>query len=46
MHDVAVYLQALRDGQHLSRNKLADLVDTTDNTIGRIERGRQEPGAR
>ncbi len=42
---VGVYLQTLRDQLHLTRAKMAEEIGTTQNSIWRIESGRQEPGA-
>lgn len=44
MEAVGSYLQALRDKRHISRARMADDIGTTENTLWRIESGRQEPG--
>jgi transcriptional regulator with XRE-family HTH domain len=44
MTSVAAYLRVLREQRGLSREKLAEMIDTSGNTIWRIEDGRQEPG--
>lgn len=43
MESVVAYLGELRDGQHISRAQLAAMLETTEQTIFRIERGQQEP---
>lgn len=43
MEAIATYLYELRKGQKLSRAKLAAALNTTENTIWRIERKQQEP---
>ncbi len=44
MEAAGAYLQTLREGMKLSRAKLAEQLGTTENTLWRIEAGRQEPG--
>lgn len=46
MKAAAAYLWRLRERQKISRAKLANLVSTTENTIWRVETGKQEPGGR
>lgn len=46
MKAAAAYLWRLRERKKISRAKLANLVSTTENTIWRVETGKQEPGGR
>jgi transcriptional regulator with XRE-family HTH domain len=41
---VGAYLQVLRESRKMSRAALAERVKASENTIWRIESGRQEPG--
>lgn len=44
MEAVGSYIQTLRDKQSVSRARMAEEIGTTENTLWRIESGRQEPG--
>lgn len=44
MEAVGSYIQTLRDKQSVSRARMAEDIGTTENTLWRIESGRQEPG--
>ncbi len=45
MQAVGAYFQELRDARNESRAAVASALGVTENTIWRVETGRQEPGA-